>query len=420
MNNKIYKLCLPLFLLWPFGSFLLALRKINSKSSAIVIILFCAVFGYSFVFMETSADSYRMAWVFNNFSHISFSEIYQLYIQGDIPDIYKFVFYGITKTFSNNPKVLFSLFGLVFGVFWYLSLRIFSTELALQRDVFIVILFIAFFACNPINNVNGARFNTATWLFFYSTYCLVIHNQKKWILGLFCTPLLHFSFLFVAPLILFFYVFKNLFNSNSKFSSILYYTFIFTFLSSFVMDTNVIKLDFLSNAIPLQDSITNKISIYNSDEIGELYKNRTSTSFFLTLSKYFGYAMKIYFFTFIIFSKKLIEKIKYQDSKLNKLLVFILFFMSISYILSSIPSGGRFFIIGYIYCILLMLKLYRIYPINKIKKFIVWLLPVFSFQILFGIGYLSYALVSSTLWYGNLFWIIYEGIGFKFSYILTQ
>ena len=417
MNSKGYKFSLPLFILWPFGSFLLSLRDINKKSSAIVIILFCAVFGYSFVFMETSADSYRMAWVFDNFSHISFSEIFQLYIQGGIPDIYKFVFYGFTKTYSNNPKVLFSLFGLVFGFFWYLSLRVFAHEKGRKRDVFIIILFIAFFACNPITNVNGARFNTATWLFFYSTYSLVIYNKKKWILGLFCTPLIHFSFLFVVPIIVLFYTFKHLFNSNSKLSSLLYYIFVFTFLLSFVMDTNVIKLDILSDATPLQGSVTNKISVYNSDKIGELYKNRINTSFFLTVSKYFGYAMKIYFFTFIIFSKKLIEKIKYQDSKLNKLIVFILFFMSISYILSSVPSGGRFLIIGYISCILLMLKLYIIYPTKKIKKFIVWLLPIFSFQILFGIGYLSYALVSSTLWYGNLFWIIYEGINFEFIYI---
>ena len=105
---------------------------------------------------------------------------------------------------------------------------------------------------SEINQWVGYYVDRSVWVCVGLVFCLVIYNKKKWILGLFCTPLIHFSFLFVVPIIVLFYTFKHLFNSNSKLSSLLYYIFVFTFLLSFVMDTNVIKLDILSDATPLQ------------------------------------------------------------------------------------------------------------------------------------------------------------------------
>jgi len=46
------------------------------------------------------------------------------------------------------------------------------------------------------------------------------------------------------------------------------------------------------------------------------------------------------------------------------------------------------------------------------------MIPVFSYSVLFSIVFLSYRLVEPSLWFGNVFWIILEGMYYKVTYTL--
>jgi hypothetical protein len=185
---------------------------------------------------------------------------------------------------------------------------------------------------------------------------------------------------------------------------------------SWILETNIINLDFLSSIIP-SDSISNKIDKYNSDEMATLYQKRASESLFLKVSTFFLTLLKICVFFFIVYSRKLLKKIKEPNPVLNKLLSFVLFYFSFAFIISTLPSGTRFLMIGYLFFIIFILKLYLKYADRTIKNYILLLLPILSFKFFFNVVFLSFTLTSPTIWYGNVFWIIYEGIGYTFSYI---
>lgn len=413
MYKNLSKIALPLFVFWPFGAFLFSLFDFKSKSSAIVYVLFVTVFGYSFTFQDTSADSYRVAMVFDFFDFSTLSNIYFAYQAGGLTDLYRFFLYGLTKMFTNNPKVLFALFGFVFGIFSYLSIRLVVNEKRNRHGIYWSIIIFLFFASNPITNINGARFWTATLIFFYSTANFLFYNKKGWIIGILSTPLVHFSFLFVIPPVFLFYFFQKFFYSSTVIRSWLFISFVVLFFVSFFLETNSIKIGFLSESSFLSSSVSKKVDLYNSDRITEAVDARSS-SLFHTVTRYFGYIKKIYFFIFLLAARQMIMRIKIRKQSLNKQLAFILFFLSFSFVASVIPSGSRFVAVGFLFTLLFIARLYFLFPTDEMKKFVLWSLPVFSFGILFGIGYLSISLVSSTIWYGNLPWIIWEGIGYEF------
>lgn len=416
MKKNESLLSLPLFFLWPLGGFLLSLRNIASKYSAVVIVLFCTIFGYAFAFENTSADSYRIAWVFTKADFSSLSGIYFVYLEGGSPDLYKIFCYGLVKMFTDSPKVLYALFGFVFGIFWYQALKLFSKHTQGKSGLYITILFIVFFTLNPVTNINGVRFNTTVWVFFFFTYKYITTNKKKWFYYLSIVPLIHFSFLIGVAIVVLFRIFQKMFYRNQKVNKMLYYLFIAAFLLSWVMETNVINLDVIGNLIPFK-GITKKISMYNSDKMTEIYAQRQAKSLFLKVSGMFSYIIKIYFFLLIIFFWNFFNKLKNVNIIHNKMLAFIMVFASVSFIASSVPSGARFLIIPYIFSIILLLELFLYYPTKKIKKFILALVPTYSFYFLFTVGYLSFTLTSKTLWFGNLLWILMEGIGFEFKLI---
>lgn len=409
MNKNFAALALPLFPLWPFGGFLLSLLNLKIWTSSIVFVLFYAVFGYSFAFEESSADSFRYALVFQVFEFSSMTDIYTLYKAGGTTDIYRNFIFGLTKIFTNNPKVLYAFFGSVFGLFSYLSLRMISEVKGNRIDFYFFILILMFYSIYPIPAMNGARFNTAAILFFYSSSSFLLNGKISWIWGILATPLFHFSFLFIIPFIFLFKFFGGFFYSRNKILHWLFVAFIISFILKWFLDTNAINIGFFSNSGILSDSVERKINIYNSEQATEIIKQRNSL--FHKVSKPFSYLMSIYFFVFLLKARQIIEKIRIRND-LHKHLAFIYFFLTISHLASTIPSGGRFVAIGYLFVILLMIRFYKFLPVNIYREYIILGLPVFAFTISFGLVFLSISLVSPTLWYGNIFLIISEGMNF--------
>ena len=208
MHRRKIDLELPLFLLWPFGYFLLALRSITSRKSGFIYVLFTTLFGYAFSFTTISADSYRVAWGFSK-SHYTVEKTFDNYSMGAITDVYKSLMYSITQLFSENPKVLFALFGFVFGFFSYKSLKLLLDFKKSDQDRYIAIIALVFFASNAIVNINGARFYTAAIIALCAIINLFYYNKKKWIFPLIVTVFIHFSYLFIVPLVLLFYFFRS-------------------------------------------------------------------------------------------------------------------------------------------------------------------------------------------------------------------
>jgi len=414
MNKYKINLSVPLLFIWPFGAFLMTFNNLKSKWYSFIYTLFCTLLGFSFSFKDTSADSYRVAMVFDILNVGSITSVLQKYFNGHLPDLYKNLFFSITKSFTDNPKVLFSLFGFVFGLFSYKSLKLFFGIKGLEKSFSVFILGIVFISLNSVININGARFWTASIICFCCIINLIIYDKKIWMLGLFSLFLFHFSFLFIIPFLFIIYVLKSKLLSEKKTPRWIFILYISTFVFALFLSTNIINLSALSSLLP--SSISRKVELYNSSDVASIYEERGKTLFHI-VSKTFGYAARIYLFFVILKIKKELQNSSTQEPQLQKLFNFVLLFFSLTFLLSLFPSGGRFVIIATQVFFFFFIRFYIKYKSNTLQRLILGLLPVYSFLILFNIVFLALNLTSSVLWYGNIFWIIYEGIGFTFVHL---
>lgn len=416
MNKKISKLALPLFLIWPFGAFLLSLFDLKSKSSAIVYVAFSALFAYSFHFLSTGADSHRIALYFINYSRTSsISDTIELFKTGGLTDLYLTLSFVVAKLFTTNPKVVFAWFGLVLGIFSYLSLRLLIENKIGKTTAELLVVAIVFFSFYPLPSVNGTRFNTAALLFFCSFIYVFVYDKKIWFLGLLGTMFIHFSYTIILPFVIVLWAIRPMLSKIKHNVNWVYWIFVLTLIISFVIPTNFISLGFLRNIDFISSNFGWKIDIYNSDEAPQLRLQRLKGSLFLKVSKLFGYLAKIYVLALVLYIKKVGHQIKVFRS-LRSFHIVILLFLSFGFLASSVPSGGRFLTIGYL---LFFYLFYQIYNLNA-KLFpntlILLLLPVFALNILFYIGYLSITLTDPVIWFGNVFLIIHEGIGYNLPF----
>src|SRR5690606_40147437 len=181
MNKKIAGLGIPLFFILPWLGFLLSLFDLKSKRSAFVYIAFAMLFGYAISVSNSSADSYRYAQAFAHFDNtLDYDRIVQLYRMGELRDMYRLLLFYFTSIFTNNPKVMYAFAGLVYGIFSYLSLRIFIKEYQGKWDRYVLVLALIFFTYISLSNINGFRFWTGALVLFYAVYNFIIERKNKW------------------------------------------------------------------------------------------------------------------------------------------------------------------------------------------------------------------------------------------------
>jgi hypothetical protein len=413
MNKKNAGLGFPVFFLVPWLGFVLSLQNLRSKTSAFVYIAFAMLFGYAISFADSSADSYRYAQSFARFDNtLDYNILVYMYRTGELRDLYRVLLFYFTSIFSTNPKVMYAFAGLVYGVFSYLSFTIFVKERGEKWDQFVVILALVFYTYISLANINGFRFWTGAMLFFYATYNFIILKRSIWVLGILATPLFHYGFMLAMPLMILYRFIHPLLYNDKSVSKNLYYFFIIAFMASWVLGTNSINLGFLSQVSSLSGEVGNRMEYVNSEDITNLVDNRRENSLFLGVQQYFLDGIKIYVFIVVLFLHKQIKKMAGNKKVLTNLLAFVLFFYTFAFIANSFPSGGRFMNIAHLFFIILLVKFYSSYQTKNIKIVISWALPVFSFNIAFTNFMLPLLILSPTFWYGNLFWIIIEGLDF--------
>lgn len=413
MKKKIGGLGIVILLISPITGFLASLFNIRSKSSAFVYIVFAMLFGYAISFTNSSADSYRYAEAFARFDNtLDYNTILELYRSGELRDVYRLLLFYFVSIFSNNPKVMYAFAGLVYGVLSYSILRVFVKERGNKWDNYTIILSIVFFTFISLVNVNGFRFNTGALFLFYSTYKFIIRKKYIWALGILVSPLFHYGLILIVPIILLYRVIEPFIWSKSGVNQIMINIFIITFILSWFLGTNFINLSFLTNSDIISGAAGDRINYLNSSEITSLVEKRKENSLFLSVQNYFDIGIKLFVFFIILFIHKILKKINGNKVEYIRFFAFVVFFYSVAFLALSFPSGGRFLIIAHLFLFLFLGKFYAIYSSMKFKKLIIVSLLVFSFDIVFTNGLLPILILSPSFWYGNLFWIIIEGLDF--------
>lgn len=370
-TKKDVEIKIILFLISPFISFLYSLRRLNTKSSYIVIFLSSIFFGIAFnaekvVNGEFNYDSsvYRMK--FENYVYINFYEYKEGFISFLEFDDGKKDYYFDTIAFyisriTDNYHYLFMVFSIVFSYFFLKSLKFFTQE---EKFNFSLICFILLFlfTFNQIFNINGARFWTAAWVAVYCIFQVHRNNKNYYILLALITPFIHGTY-WVFVFILFSSIFLVRYN---RFWTILFFI-------SFLASTLAIEFIKLSQSY-LPEFLSKMVDQYTSEE-----NMQKGWSGFGWLPEVFKYLVIFYtnflVFLFIRHSTEIKSNIKTEN-----LYSFLLMWVTIFNFMMIIPSlGSRYIQLSYpIIAYIWLVVFYR----NKYDYVVLFLPFVFVWEII--------------------------------------
>jgi len=321
------------FLVWPFGILLAAFKYWRRPWAKNVFWLFCVFFGSTFIISELGgADSDRYARLFIQYAHsdMSLSELWNsFYMLGsDYIDIASPLITYIVSRFTDNPNVLFTVFGFIFGFFY--SRNIWSIMQRVEWKIpFIAAIYLFTFAIiNPIWNINGFRMWTAAQIFLYGCLGYFFDGNNRRLAFAFVAIFFHFSF--ILPLIILIgYVFVK--NRLTPYYVVFLITFFMKEIDLTIMQAYV---DYLPGI--LRAKVTN----YTNPEYAEsISLMQQSLNWYVTFSNtVLTYVVLITVSTVYFFYKKQLE----DNKELMRLLCYSLLLYSFANVFSFIPSMGRF------------------------------------------------------------------------------
>lgn len=390
--RDVNKESILLFLLWPFGGFLYSLFHFKTKSSFLIFILFFMLIGYFFTFQNTYADSYGYAIKFVELckSKMNLSNVLDQYLNGDLTDVYTFIVSIGVSFFSEEPNVLFAFYGLIFGTFSYLCLKLQVKDRLGKLNIYFLILLFLFAFLNPYSNLNGVRFWTATFVFYYSLVNILYH-KIKWITGLLLTSLIHFSFIIPVFVVLIYFIFQK---RLGVFWALFLLSVIFVLFEP-------LKFSF-DNIVFLNGVFEKKFIDYtNTESIANLKNINSSSSVVYNIYM----KSKIYYSIILLF----FVKFKYCEIKKRKyfkeLYGITLLMFSFSNFVYYIPSMSRFMTLSFM---LLFFLLFKIYNLNRTRTWQIFILiaPIlFALDIYISIN-LGNSLISSKLFFINIISVV--------------
>jgi hypothetical protein len=200
-----------LFLLYPLAALVSSLRNFRVAKSKNIVWLFIVFYGFTFVFSNENLDSDRYK---NNLKYMasqqatSFGDFVSLLYSDDTNyvDVAQPLLTFLLSRFTADARILFALFGLVFGFFYSRNLWfLFSFIRDEIRPKAIPLLVLAAFMV-AIWQINGFRFWTAAHIFIFGLFFISQGKRSRGVLISASSIFMHFSF-FLPVAVLFIYVF---------------------------------------------------------------------------------------------------------------------------------------------------------------------------------------------------------------------
>lgn len=356
------------FIIWPFGAFIHSLTTPQSHGSRLIFYLWFVLFGLCFLPVNEEADSYEYAQRFYNSKNMSeytyqrdVEEFFTNSFNSDTKDIYVLTAFYIVSRVTDNVHVLFMLFAMVFGFFYVKSMKYaLYSEGNARSDLIFYILFGWFCISNPIFNINGVRFWTAAWIGVYIMFRYLVKEDWKVLLLLPIVYLVHASFVFYIAVFLIYILFRKFHKAwNIVFMISLFFSGLsfLPMISEYIMDYLPLNLQMM-------------LQYYSSDEYVAYRTERLETlsiyaRFFMDLPKIAINLIAV----LCLLNRKKLEK----NEIVSKILEFVVILLSLSNILSTIPSGGRFLnmvIPFFVYLLVTNIQFAKQY------KWVVYLIPV--------------------------------------------
>ena len=363
-----------IFLIWPFFSFVFALLTYRNKTSKLIVFSFLVLYGLTFVLSFSGADAYVYHQRLLANAKRPFSEFWNMvggiYADDTSVDFVEPFISFLVSRITSKHFLLFGAYAFVFGFFYLRSINLLIEKAVnkLNTNEFLHLFF--FIMINPIFNINGFRFWTATWVFFWGAYHVILLKDKRYLIPALFSSFVHFSFI-IAFAVLLLYSLAG--NRNTIYFTVLILSFILPGLIT----------PYLNNILPglgqgLQDRYT---SYTNENYILNIEEHRSTLKWFVTNN------FSLYYLFFAILFLKYRSKDSGNDNELNNLFSFLLLFLSFTNFFSGIPTMQRFqvvfLIFGALYVFLVLLHLHskKMYFLTLISLFPILLQAALGFRL---------------------------------------
>jgi hypothetical protein len=361
LNNTKFSNALA-FVVWPLLALVKAMSNFRDPASKNIFWLFCAFYGYTFVVFDASFDSARYSKWFIQAANSSqsmtqvFASMYTVDEDASF-DVFVPIVNVLLSRLTNDPRVLYMTFGLIFGFFYsrnlWFVLQFFKDKLPLQVISFVIGLALII----PIWEINGVRFWTATHIFIYGALKYLNTKNKVAVLISALSIFVHFSFLLPMGVFLV-YIFLG--------NRLTVYFFLFLFTSLFVEIEVKVARDFLLANIP--NIFQRKVETYLNPEYAESIDTVLKDANWYI--KYYGKIIKYIVYVNVVAFFFLRRKSLEQGSMMKNILCFALLFYSICNVIYYLPSGFRFTTIANFFMFVFFCLYYYSDHALKVKRFV--------------------------------------------------
>ena len=326
-------------LVWPFGVMMAALRFFRKPWAKNMFWIFCIFFGYTFIIAQGnvgSADSARYSQMLVEYSigDMGFAQLWDSFYSesSSYVDIAQPIITYMVSRFTENPRILFAVFGLVFGFFYSRNIWYVLDRIKGRMSLVLVLYVLTFALFNPIWNINGVRMWTAAQIFLFGALPYLLEGKIKNLLWSGIAIFFHFSFMLPFAVLLLFAFVRNRIG-------IFMILFI---LTSFIKEINLESVQSALSFLPAIFQL--RVSGYtNLEYASALTSEMESVNWYIAYSAIFV-KWAIYIISLFIYlaGRSYLEKRK----DLKTLFCFSLLFYSFANIFSLVPSGSRFLIIA--------------------------------------------------------------------------
>lgn len=384
-----------LFLISPFFAAIYAVKRMNTKSSYAVFMLFSLFFGMAYTISNNSNldGTYYRNW-FEWYDKANLQDyIYRfqdfLTFELGIKDFYFDSLAFFLTRFTSNYHWLFAISAIIFSYFALKTFRFFTSERSLDFSIVGILLTYLFMSID-IFSINGLRFWTAAWIGVYSIFQIFVNNNKRFFFLALFTVFIHASFLFFIAVIVLIYLLKNLEK-----------TWVILFFISFFIGS--VASELFQNVADYFPSVFRKLILsYTDSEYMRQIKNEGSG--FIWVARIMNFLMSLYvnIMVYLLIQNK--DMIK-GNVKTKELYLFLIPFMSIINFVMPIPSlGVRYFqlslpIIAYIWLINFKDKKYKLF---------IYLMPVFFWFVMYRQITRYLTVLDYTFFISNPFVLIYN------------
>jgi len=389
-DKKFLATLLLAFLLWPFGSLLIALYHYTRREAHTIFILFTGLYGYLMVADSAGLDLFRTLHSLQIYSALSAGDIFKaiggVYSQepDSSVDIYRDLVTFLVSRVTSNGSILTLIFGLIYGWLFVKSISIFIDQNN-GKGFFITLLMFCFSFIFPLDQLAGVRYATAAYLFFAGTTKFLETQDKRHLLSVIITPLIHFAFLSLVVAVVIYLILK-------KRAVFIYIILLVSFILPGLIEGYVNKVSSLFGGAIEQRA---NLYLYQKELMGN---NHTQLAWYI---RYREESMFYFAIATLALSKLFFRRLQSTIFSESVFLMSLLILSLVNFTTNIPHAGYRYQFVFIMFVVFYLFLLYINNSSNKmIRVFTLMAGPAFFFQIIYGLRNIL-ATSSPMLFIGN-------------------